>query len=93
MCLASLCIFPLDFPGPVCSGSDIGSIALLANSVLTLIEVVTMGGKTLYKDGHSSTKRILYYVTVWGINVHADIITVVVVPSQLLESVPCTHGS
>lgn len=43
-----------------------------------------MGGKTLYKDGRSITKRILYYVTVWGINVHADVVTAIVVPSQLL---------
>lgn len=52
-----------------------------------------MGGKTLYNGGRAIAKRILYYVTVSGTNVNADIITAVVVPSQLLGNVPCTHES
>lgn len=52
-----------------------------------------MGGKTLYKGGRAIAERILYYVTVSGTNVNADIITAVVVASQLLGNVPCTHES
>lgn len=76
-----------------CFCSDAWFRCCPANSVLTLIEVVTMGGKTLYKGGRAIAKRILYYVTVSGTNVNADIITAVVVPSQLLGNVPCTHES